>query len=76
MSAIAVVVVLVVLIAIGGAVVTIPAISMGCPSDEGDDSRSKLHTIPSEFILNTWRYLIEGFACDQSTLLKSTQRIR
>ena len=75
MSAITVVVVIVMLIAIGGTVMAVPAFSVGCPSDDGDDGGAELHAVLGELILDSWRYLVEVFACDKSTSLESPQSI-
>ena len=62
MSAVAVVVVIVVLIAIGWTVFGVPSFPVCSPSDEWNDGGSKLHAILCEFVLDSWRYLVEVFA--------------
>lgn len=75
LAAVAVIVVIVMLIAFGRAVFSVPSFPVCRPSDEGDDGGSKLHTVLCECVLDAGRYFVEVFACDKSTVLESAQGI-
>ena len=73
--AVTVVGVVVVLIASGWTVLTVPSFSVCCPANEGDDRGSKLLAILGELILHTRWDLVEVVTGDESTLLESVQGV-
>jgi hypothetical protein len=75
-SAVAVVTVIVMLIAISRAVFGVLSFPVRRPSDKGDNGGSKLQAVLGEFVLDSWRYLVKVFAHYKSTILESAQSIR